>query len=154
MEKVDINAHKEWVEKVSGTKTSEISTAKPMPGMEYIPLDGLVVSDEVKDWENIKQPIIPVKPSADGSDASSRARGQLMNMRAQTMSNNSFLALVKDEKMGGEEQWSLSIIRPDELSLSEEQIKDGMEASYMTGQLVLGSASRATYLAKTGKTNV
>lgn len=154
MEKADLNSHREWIEKVKGTKTPEISGAKPMPGLEYIPNDGLVVSDEVQDWSKIKQPIIPVKPSGDGSESDTDARRQRMNLRAQNNAMDGFLTLVKDEKMGGQDNWTLAFINPRELALDGDELLGNMEASYIAGQTALGSSSRAAYLAKTGKTDI
>jgi len=154
MEIIDQSAHREWLGKVKGTKISEITGAKAMPGLEYMPLGGLVVSDEIKDWNHIKQPLIPLMPAETDEESAKSARSQLRSLRDQLNSQDGFLVLIKDKDMGGENQWALSIINPKELSLSEKELRSGMEISYTVGLLALGSSSRAALLAVTGKQTI
>lgn len=146
--------HREWLRKIKGTVISEIKAANQMVGLEGIPLACLVVSDTDLGWENIKQPIIPLEIAVSADESFNIVTRRLKMLRAQINSESAFLVLVKDEQMGGENGWALSIINPHELKLTEEQLQSGMEVSYMTGQLVLGSSSRAALLAKTGKTSL
>lgn len=122
-----------------------------MPGLENVPLNGLVVSDDPADWTHIKQPLIPLTPALTNDGSAKRAAHELRMLRAELNSPDSFLTLIQDEQLGGQGQWALSIINSKELAFPEEQLREGMEASYSIGQTTLGSSSRAALLAITGK---
>jgi hypothetical protein len=154
MENASQSAHREWLSKVNGTKIPEITGSKAMPGLEYLPLDGLIVSDNIKSWEHIKQPIIPLAPAENGDEPAEKASHELRTLRAQLNSEAGFLALVQDEQLGGEGKWALSIIKPIELDFSEKQLRAGMEVCYSIGQVLLASSTRAALLAITGKQTV
>lgn len=148
--------HREWLKKVAGTRVKQIEGAKVMQGLEQISLDGLVVSNPEIDWEVIKQPIIPVEPSSDleNESAKSIARYLRIVLKPQLNSQDAFLALVKDEQMGGEDDWALSIINPRDLKSTEENLRGEMESCYMAGQIILGNSTRAALLAISGKSSV
>lgn len=147
-----ITNHKEWLKKVGGIKVNEIENANPMVGIDGISLESLVVSSTDLDWDNIKQPIIPLEVVKSEDESAKLSARRLRMLRAQLNSENAFLALVKDEQMGGEDGWALSIINPKDLSSTEESLRGEMEACYMAGQTVLGSSTRAALIAISEKT--
>ena len=148
----DITKHREWLSQVRGTVIPEIMGAKPMQGFEGIPLGGLVVDDDLgtDDWEHIKQPMIPLKPATTDTELAIKAARELRMLRAQIISDDGFLALVRDEQVAGKDGWALSIIIPSELSLSQEKLSKFMEVGYISGSPILGSSSRAALLATKG----
>lgn len=154
MENLSQNKHREWLSKVNGTKIPEITGSKAMPGLEYLPLDGLVVSDNIKSWEHIKQPIIPLAPAETNEESAKKAARELRMLRDQLNSETAFPVLVKDKQLGGKGKWALSIINPKELDFLEEQLRKGMETCYSIGQVLLANSSRAALLAVTGKQTV
>jgi hypothetical protein len=149
--------HREWLSKLKGERVQEQDATSPMPGLEYVPIDGLVVSDEIDDeaWKLMKQNIIPLAPDTRENEDSLKAARQLKTLRAQLNTEQAFLALIQDEQIGEYEgDWVLAVINPTELSLPIERLRSGMEASYSAGDLVGGSSSRAALLAVTGEINV
>lgn len=147
-------AHREWLRKVNGKVIKEIQDAKAMPGLEDVPLDSLIVSDIANGWENIKQLIIPLDITSSDDVSAKLASRRLRMLRAQINSQDGFLVLIKDEQLGKENKWALSIINPRDLKSSEKQLREGMEVCYMTGQVALGSSTRAALLAVTGKSSI
>lgn len=152
-ESPDITKHREWLDQVKGTRIPEITGAKPMTGLGGVPLDGLVVLNDLSEkyWEHIKQPLIPLAPAQSEEESAKKAARELLMLRASINSNNGFLALLQDEQFGGLNKWALSIINPAELLLTEEQLRKFMNVGYISGQPLLGSSSRAALLAVSGK---
>ena len=145
--------HQEWLKEVVGQSIPEIVNAQRMEGFKDIDLDSLVVANPDLPWDKIKQSIIPLEPASDPETAGKTPR-KLKMLRAELMAKDAFLVLVKDRAQGGEDDWALSIINPKELGYDENKLRQGMEASYYTGQVVLGSSSRAALLAVTGKESI
>ena len=147
-----ITEHRNWLNQIRGTRIPEIKGAKPMEGLERIPLGALVVSDSLsdKDWKYIKQPLIPLIPAATDDEMSKKAVRELRMLRAEINSQDAFLALIKDELMGGQDQWALSIINPKELAFSQKQAYESMAVSYRIGNTLMGNSSRASLFAITG----
>jgi len=93
-------------------------------------------------------------PAPTEEESAKKAARELRMLRASINSNDGFLALVRDEQLGGLNTWALSIINPVELLLTEEQLRGYMEVVYISGQPILGSSSRAALLTVTGKQTV
>lgn len=145
--------HQEWLKEVAGQAVSEIYQARAMEGFSDIDLTSLVVADFDLPWDKVKQSLIPLGLSKD-QETAGRTASKLKMLRAELMSQDAFFVLVKDEQMGGKDNWALSMINPKDLSNNPDKIKSGMEISYYTGQKVLGSSSRAAFLAVTGKESI
>jgi hypothetical protein len=138
---------------MKGERVQEQDATNPMPGLEYVPIDGLVVSDEIEDetWKLIKQNIIPFSPDPRENEESLKASRQLKTLRAQLNSEQAFLVLIRDEQIGEYEgDWVLAVINPTELTLPVERLR----GSYSAGDLVGGSSSRAALLALSGKNTI
>ncbi len=145
--------HQEWLKEVVGQAIPEITQAKAMEGFSDIDLSSLIVANPDLLWDKIKQSIIPLEPASDPETAGQTPR-KLKMLRAELMANEAFFVLVKDEAMGGEDNWALSMIRPKDLDVDKDRLRGGMEACYMANEIVLGSASRAAYLAVTGEESI
>jgi hypothetical protein len=144
--------HREWLDQVKGTRIPEITGARPMEGLESVPLEGLVVSNDLGDnyWARVKRALIPLKPALTEDDPAKKAARELHLLRTLIVSNNGFLALLPDDQLDSPNKWVLSIINPAELLLTEAELRESIGIGYASGQPTLGSSSRAALLAIMG----
>jgi hypothetical protein len=154
MEHIGTTGHIEWLNQIAGQKVAEIpqlSGANIVDILELDLLDSLVVSSPAKfDWDKIKQSLIPVELIESDDEKVVRAARVLRMTRASIMTDDAFLVLVKDENFGGDNGWVLSIINPNDLSSTPEDLFESMSIFYSVVQMVMATSKRAAYLALSG----